>query len=92
MGNSIINRTNHLDNSAPKPKLIIHETDPHGCGYVYYNGKCDHYHYDDGAWGDVRATVQELVNIGFINMDNVVFLDDDAEMYALIEKGLSLND
>jgi hypothetical protein len=75
-----------------KPKLIIHETDSHGCGYVYYNGKCDRYCYDDGAWGDVRATVQELVNIGFISMDDVVFLDDDAEMYALIEKGLNLDD
>lgn len=75
-----------------KPKLIIHETDPHGCGYVYYNGKCERYTYDDGEWGDARATVQELVNIGFINMDDVVFLDDDAEMYALIEKGLSLDD
>lgn len=75
-----------------KPKLIIHETDCHGCGYVYYNGKCDRYHYDDGSWGDVRATVQELVNIGFINMDDVVFLDSDAEMYALVEKGLNLDD
>ena len=75
-----------------KPKLLIHETDSHGCGYVYYNGKCDRYCYDDGAWGDVRATVQELVNIGFISMDDVVFLDDDAEMYALIEKGLNLDD
>ena len=75
-----------------KPKLIIHETDSHGCGYVYYNVNCVRYCYDDGAWGDVRATVQEFVNIGFISMDAVVFLDDDAEMYALIEKGLSLND
>jgi hypothetical protein len=75
-----------------KPKLIIHETDPHGGGYIYYNGKCDSYCYDDGAWGDVRATVQELIEIGFINADDVVILDDEEKIYALIEKGLSVDD
>lgn len=75
-----------------KPKLIIHETDPHGGGYIYYNGKCDSYCYDDGAWGDVRTTVQELINIGFIDTDDVVFLNGEKEIYTLVEKGLSVND
>lgn len=75
-----------------KPKLIIHETDSHGCGYIYYKGICDRYTYDDGAWGDVKSTVQELINIGFISTSDVVFLDSDAEMYALVEKGLNVND
>ena len=75
-----------------KPKLIIHETDPHGRGYVYYNGKSAQYFYDDGAWGDVRASVQELINIGFISMDDVVFLDDETEIYQLVEKGLNVDD
>ena len=30
-----------------KPKLIIHETDCHGSGKFYYNGKWDYYSYDD---------------------------------------------
>lgn len=74
-----------------KPKLIIHETDP-GCGCIYYNGKYDRYCYDDGAWGDVRTAVQGLIDIGFIDTDDVVFLDDEKEIYALVEKGLSVDD
>lgn len=92
IGNSIINGTNHLDNSAPKPKLIIHETDCHGCGNIYYNGQYYYYSYDDGRFGDVRCTIEELIKIGFINREDVVIFDDDEEIYKLVEKGLSLND
>ena len=75
-----------------KPKLIIHETDAHGCGNIYFNGKFDRYTYDDGSWGDVRVTVQELINIGFINAEDVVMFEDDSDIYELVEKGLSVND
>ena len=70
-----------------KPKLIIHETDCHGCGYVHFNGKTYHYSYDDGAWGDVRATVQELINIGFIKPEEVVIFDsdNDLDIYHLLD-------
>jgi hypothetical protein len=75
-------------------KLIIHETDSHGCGYVHYNGITRGYSYDDGAFGDVRATVHELIEIGFIKAEDVVVFDDNSEtdIYQLlniaIENGL----
>lgn len=68
-----------------KPKLIIHETDCHGCGYIHYNGKTTSYTYDDGAWGDVRATVQELINIGFVDPKDVIIFDDNSDIYHLLD-------
>lgn len=68
-----------------KPKLIIHETDCHGCGYVHYNGVTKHYSFDDGEFGDVRATVQELINIGFIKPEEVVIFDDNGDIYHLLD-------
>lgn len=69
-----------------KPKLIIHETDCHGCGYVHYNGTTKYYSYDDGAFGDVRATVQELIDIGFIKPEEVVIFDgDNDDIYHLLD-------
>lgn len=62
-----------------KNKLIIHETDCHGCGCIHYNGKTESYSYDDGSWGDVRATVQELIEIGFIKAEDVIIFSDDNE-------------
>ena len=43
-------------------KLIIHETDSHGCGMVYYNGQTDYYSYDDGDKGNLRVAIQYLIN------------------------------
>ena len=43
-----------------KPKLIIHETDCHGCGNIYYDGTWDTYTYDDGEWGDIRRAVVDM--------------------------------
>lgn len=76
-----------------KPKLIIHETDCHGCGYVHYNGKTDTYTYDDSYWGDVRLTVEALIKIGFIKPEDVVIFDENTvDIYYLlnvaIENGL----
>ena len=65
-------------------KLIIHETDCHGCGYVIYNGKTNYYSYDGGI-GDVRTVVQELIDIGFIDIEDVVILEND-EIYGIIEQ------
>ena len=62
-----------------KPKLIIHETDCHGRGCIHYNERTESYSYDDCAWGDVRATVQELIKIGFIKEEDVVIFSDDNE-------------
>jgi hypothetical protein len=71
-----------------KPKLIIHETDCHGCGSVYYNGKCDNYAYDDSYWGDVRLTVEALIKIGFINPNDVAIFTEDGKLYELVDKTL----
>ena len=57
-------------------KLIIHETDCHGCGCVYYNGKTDTYAYDDSDIGDIKVAVQYLIRIGFIDKKDVVIFDD----------------
>lgn len=75
-----------------KPKLIIHETDCHGSGKIYYNGKSDMYAYDDSYWGDVRLTVEALIKIGFINAEDVAIFTDDNEIYKLVEKGFYAND
>lgn len=71
-----------------KPKLIIHETDPHGCGYIYYNGKCSRYSYDDGEWGDVHSTVAKLIEIGFIKYEDVAIFTNEDDIYEYVEKGL----
>lgn len=75
-----------------KPKLIIHETDSHGGGYIYYNGKCDDYIYDDGKWGDVKSTVEALIDIGFIKYEDVAIFTNDDNIYEYVEKGLNVND
>ena len=62
------------------PKLIIHETDCHGCGCIVYNGQVLPYAYDDGCFGDARATIEELIKIGFIDADRVVVFRGD-EIY-----------
>ena len=67
--------------------LIIHETDYHGCGNVYFDGKQDHYSYDDV--GDVRQVVELLISLGYINPEDVRIYDDDTiyeELDNLLEK------
>ena len=66
------------------PKLIIHETDCHGCGNVVYNGQVLSYSYDDGCFGDARATIEELIKIGFIDADRVVIFRED-EIYEHLD-------
>ena len=65
-------------------KLIIHETDCHGGGYVTYNGETHYYSYDGGV-GDIRTAVQELIDIGFIKKEDVIILQED-EIYAIVEQ------
>ena len=61
-------------------KLIIHETDCHGSGKIYYRGSTDYYSYDDES-GDIAAAVRALINIGFINPDDVLIYEGD-EIYG----------
>lgn len=65
-------------------KLIIHETDCHGCGTVIYNGHIVSYTYDDGYLGDVASTVQALIDMGFINKDDVKIFNGD-DFYKFVE-------
>lgn len=82
----IMNGTVSLTSSKSK-KLIIHETDCHGCGYIHYNGKTDLYAYDNADGGDMRAAVSYLIRIGFINADDVLFFDEDEnDIYSFIEE------
>ena len=65
-----------------KHKLIIHETDCHGCGRAYYNGKCTYYAYDDDV-GDLKSAVLGLIELGFINPEDVAIYEDD-KIYGVI--------
>lgn len=62
-------------------KLIIHETDCHGCGYAAYEGKVMSYNYDEE--GDMRRAVEELIKIGFIPKDKVLIYEGD-ELYEIL--------
>ena len=64
-------------------KLYIHETDCHGCGYIIYEDKVEYYAYDNDA--DMRVAVEELVNIGFINPDDVVIIKGE-EIYDYLKE------
>lgn len=71
--------------NSSKEKLIIHETDCHGCGTVVYKGNVDTYSYDDECTGDIRAAVQFLIDIGFIDEDEVRIIEGD-DIYGLLDK------
>ena len=68
-------------------KLIIHETDCHGCGYIHFNGETHDYAYDDGGFGDIKTTVQKLIDIGFINPKDVFIFDEtsDFDIYRALD-------
>lgn len=71
-----------------KPKLIIHELDCHGCGKVHYNGKTENYSYDDSYLGDVKTTVEALIDMGFINKEDVIIFNEsnEGELYTKISQ------
>jgi hypothetical protein len=69
--------------------LIIHETDCHGCGNVYYNGYENHYSYDD-EMGDIRRAVDFLIEIGFIDPDTVAIYDGQSSIYEELDRYFSL--
>ena len=66
-------------------KLIIHETDCHGGGSIHYNGVTKDYTYDDGELGDVRRTVESLIEIGFIKKEDVEIFDCDRDIYPFVK-------
>lgn len=68
-------------------KLIVHETDSHGRGHVQYNGNGFDYSYN-GEYGDMRGAVWGLIELGFIDRDDVLFIDGD-EIYEILEEVLA---
>lgn len=68
-------------------KLIVHETDIHGSGYVQYNGSGFSY-YCDGEYGNVRAVIEDLIKIGFINKEDVLIIEAD-EIYEILDEALA---
>lgn len=64
-------------------KLIIHVTDCHGCGKAIYGDKVQGYWYD-GEMGDIAGAVQFLIDLGFINPEDVCIFEDD-EFYKHVE-------
>ena len=66
-------------------KLYIHETDCHGEGVVVYENQIHHYCYDDGDSGDIRRATQKLIDIGYINPEDVVFIEGD-EIYDYLKE------
>lgn len=72
-----------------KSKLIIHETNCHGNGRIYFEGTTKEYTYDDGGFGDVRRTVESLIDLGFIDPNDVIIFDDyENNIYEFVEKNL----
>ena len=78
----MINGMPRLPREEKRKKLIIHETDCHGGGRIYYNGKCTYYSYDDET-GDVKSAVLALISLGFIDASEVAIYEDDQIYRAL---------
>ena len=70
-------------------KLIIHETDCHGCGVVYYEGKTEGYAYDDNA--DVRGAVEVLIEVGAIKEEDVIIIEGE-EIYEQLANLLDIEE
>lgn len=67
-----------------KGRLIIHETDCHGCGVAHYNGKNLSYAYDDGT-GDLASAVRALIQLGFLTEADVKIFEGN-EIYDIVEE------
>ena len=70
-------------------KLIIHETDCHGCGAVYYNGKIEPYAYDLNA--DIRGAVEVFIDLGILKEEDVIILEGE-EIYTKLADLLEIEE
>ena len=73
-------------------KLIIHEIDRQGCGYVAYNGEVEEYACDDENWGNIKTAVEKLIEIGLINPNDVVIFDSENSIYDVVMKYYERNE
>lgn len=77
-----INLILRQESASIKPKLYIHETDCHGQGYIIYDNEVKYYTYEDNA--DMRVAVEELINIGFVDPDDVIIIKGE-EIYDYLK-------
>lgn len=67
-------------------KLIVHETNCHGNGYVQYNGSGFAYYHEDS--GDAKEIIRDLIDIGFIKEKDVIFIEGN-EIYEMLDEALA---
>lgn len=70
-------------------KLIIHETDCHGCGTVYYNGQSEPYAYDLNA--DIRGAAEVFIDLGILKEEDVIVLEGE-EIYTKLADLLEIEE
>ena len=70
-------------------KLFIHQTDYHGQGYYGIIGEKETYNsysFEDDDTGDIVRAVNALINIGFINPEDVLYMEE-MEVYEQYRYG-----
>lgn len=78
-----------MSNKFGGRKLFVHETDCHGQGVFGIIGEPESYReysFEDSETGDIRKAIQSLINIGFMNEENVLFIDGE-EIYNYLTDG-----
>ena len=84
MGYNVLRKENEDMEKLSSDKLIVVETDCHGCGYICYKGETRYYSYDDGENGDLCAAIRALIDIGFISEEDVLFFDGVENLLAFV--------
>lgn len=77
-----------MEKERTHKKLFIHQTDHHGQGYFGIVGEKDtfsSYSFEDDETGDIAMAVNALINIGFINSDDVLYIDG-TEIYEHLKE------
>lgn len=77
-----------MEKERTHKKLFIHQTDYHGQGYFGIIGEKEtfsSYSFEDCETGDIATAVNALVNIGFINSKDVLFMEE-MEVYDYLRE------
>lgn len=77
-----------MEKERTHKKLFIHQTDCHGQGYFGIIGEKEtfsSYSFEDCETGDIATAVNALVNIGFINSKDVLFMEE-MEVYDYLRE------
>lgn len=79
----------HKKVSTDSKKLVIHESEAEGFGHFGILGDASsfkEYNYGDEETGNVWTVVKNLINVGFVNRDDVLFIKDTDIYNYLKEK------